>query len=156
MPPKRLFSDRPVEDTNEDDRGIKKRRTLKSVMEGFKETLSPVTSKSLAKFNTREKRENRRGVVGLDTLVLEWDLEELVVAKDTNALNAKLDEIDTCLAIKQDVFRGYINGAREKGDLVYKHVVGTLDDLVERIEVARKQLPGMPSYWVNYHRKANC
>ena len=162
MPPKRLLSDRPFEDTNEDDRGVKKRKThphrghIKVVMQEFKDMLSPATSESLAHFNTRERREGRWGVAALDAVVLDRRLNKLMVAMDTEAMDAKINEIDEYLALNQDSFRYYINGAREKGDAVYILVAGTLDELAERIEAAREQLPGMPSYWMNCHRKANC
>ena len=163
MPPKRHLSDRPVEDTYEDDHEFKKRKThqhrgqIKGVMEDFTELLNPVTSGSLAKFNTKEQKNNRDGVDGLDAVVLGALLEELLVAMDTKALDAKLNEIDEYLAMKQDVFRDDIKNAREQGDnAVYKRVASTLNELIKRIEIARRRLPGMPSYWMNSHRKANC
>ena len=158
MPPKRQVSDLPFEDTNEDDQGVKRRKTghIQSVMEDFIELLNPATSGSLADFNTWEERENRWGVVGLNAMVLEARLTELAATTDTEAMDAKLNEIDTSLALKGNVFSNYINRARDKGDVVYSTVAGTLDELIKRIELARKQLPGMPSYWVNCHRKADC
>ena len=163
MPPKRYLSDLSPEDTGEEDRGVKKRKThkhrghIKSVLEGFKETLSPATSESLADFNIWEKRDNRRGVVGLNVKVLERRLEKLVSTMDPKALDANINDLDISLARKQDVFRDYINEVLQKGDdVVYRRVSETLDDLVEQIEAAREQLPGMPSYWMNCHRKANC
>ena len=161
MPLKRHLSDRPVEDTYEDDHEFKKRKThwhrgQINVIEDFIEMLNPVTSESLAHFNTWEEEENRWGVVGLDALVLEIYLEELVVAVDTEAMDAKVKEIDDLLAIKEGTFINYIDRAREKGDAVYDIVAGTLDDLTKLIEIARRRLPGMTSYWMDSHRKANC
>ena len=154
--PKRLISDRPVEDTNEDDQGVKKRKTrhIKSVMEDFIELLNPATSESLADFNTWLRRENRRGVVGLDAFVLEWHLKKLAAATDAEAMDAKINKIDTTLSMHLGAFRGYIN--RVEDDVVYSSVAETLDEPIKCIELARKQLPGMPPYWVNCHRKADC
>ena len=162
MPPKRHLSDRPADDTYEGGQEFKKRKThrhrgqIKGVMEDFTELLNPATSESLAKFNRREEEEHRWGVVGLDAMVLGRRLKKLMVAMDTETLDAKLNEMDKYLATKQGVFRDYIKNAREQGDDVVRHVAGILDDLLERIEEAREQLPGMPSYWMNCHGKANC
>lgn len=119
------------------------------------ETLSPATSGSLANFNTWETSEKRRGVAGLDAEILEMSFEELVAITDIEALDAKLSELDIRLAMKQGLFRDYISDARKKGDVVHRLVAGTLEEVIQRIEKARKQLPGMPSYWMNCHRKAD-
>ena len=162
MPPKRYLSDRPADDTYVDGQETKKRKThphrgqIKGVLEEFKELLNPVTSESLIDFNKWEKAEDRRGVVGLDAKMLSALLEELLVAMDNEAIDAKLKEIDDWLAIKGWTFTNYIDGAREKSVAVYHIVVSALQELVQRIEQARRRLPGMPSYWMNSHRKANC
>ena len=152
MPPKRALSpgEDTYEDTNEDDQRVKRRKThphrgqIMGLIEVLKETLDDVTSKSLAEFNAWERKDKRRGVFGLDVMVLESDLEELVATMDAKAMEDKLNEIDTSLATKQDAFRSYINRA-EEGD-VRTWVLDGLDPLIKRIELARMQLPGIPSY----------
>ena len=83
-------------------------------------------------------------------------LKGLVATMDPEALDDNINELDIYLATKQGVFRDYINRAREEGDEVYRYAVGTLDDLLKRIGDAREALPGVPPYWMNCHRKANC
>ena len=162
MPPKRLLSDLPFEDMNGDDWRVKKRKThprrstIKTVIQDFEDMLSPVTSESLAQFNTQERTEGRRGVIALDAVVLSRRTKQLMVAMDDKAVDAKIKKLDEYLALKQEIFSDYINDAREKGHAVYTDVAGTLVEVVERIEAAREQLQGMPSYWMNRYRKANC
>ena len=154
--PKRLISDRPVEDTNEDDQGVKRRKTrhIKSAMEDLIELLDPATSGSLADFNAQEESKNRWGVVGLDAFVFKVLLKELAAARDAEAMDTKINEIDTSLEMHQGAFRDYIN--QQEDDVVHRHVLGTLGELITRIEAGRRQLPGIPPYWMNCYRKANC
>ena len=151
MPPKRALSpgEDTNEDTNEDDQRVKRRKTHPHrgrLIEVFKETLEDVTSKSLAEFNAWERKDKRRGVVGLNYMVLESDLEELVATMDAKAMDAKLNEIGTSLEMTQVAFRHYIDREKGKNEVAHTHAFVNLNPLIKRIELARRQLPGMPYY----------
>ena len=143
MPPKRLRSDRSDKDTDKDVREAKKRKTLphrgkiQEVIQQFLDMLSPATSESLARFNEREIDKNRDGVVPIDIDLLEMDLGKLLGVTDTKSLDVKLNEISSSLDVAQDHYDEYMV------DAAAKNVTMVLRNLIQRIEVAKEQLPGI-------------
>jgi len=156
MPPKRPASNIDDENTRESGREAKKQRTVRhrgkldAVVEDFLDMLSPATGGSLAKFNADEKEEKRRGVVPIDIVRVQKQLEKLRVAKDIRSLDAKLMGIDSYLKKFQDGYNGYLakHSATTEVEL-------TVDGIIWRIEAARGQLPGMFPHWMDYCGKLN-
>jgi hypothetical protein len=159
MATKRPVSNRSDEEADNGDRVIKRQKILphrnkfKDVMEEFLDLLTPATSKSLADFNQWERLEKRRGVTPIDTVLLEKQLRALQTM-NTETLEAKLNKIDATLQSFEAIYGDYIDDSAAKGPKVQRMVEATLDAVIGRIQMAREQLPGMLSYWMNCRRKA--
>jgi hypothetical protein len=159
MGPKRLVSDRPDEDTMEHGLGVKRQKTARhwrkmgAVVQDFLDMLSPAAPGSLADFNKWENEERRRGVHPIDIVLLQLRVKQLQAVTDVETLDTKLNEIDSFLAAAQVRYRNYIN-ALAKDKAAQEVVEAVLGDVIQRIEEARGQLPGMVPYWMSCGRKA--
>ena len=142
MSRKRLASDRPYEETDEDNREVKKQKILphrgkrEAAMEYFLE-LSSSASELVARFNKRQLNANRDGVGEIFVDRLQRRLSALVAASDVETLDAKLHDIDSYLERKEDICRLHL--AKPMIDPLAADV---LDDIIDKIQVAREQLPG--------------
>ena len=160
MPRKRPVSDRSGSDIGEHGPEVKKQKTLphrgkiRTVVGDFLDLLSPAAPKSLKKFNSWEWKQDRYGVVALDIGLLKIYLK-LLGMTDTEALVAKINEIDTSLAEAQAHFEEYIVDEGAKSEEVQMLVKAALRDAIWSIKEARKQLPGRFSHWMSCWGKAN-
>jgi hypothetical protein len=152
MSHKRPASSLSDEDTNKNEWGAKKQKTvphlgkLNDVIADFLDLLSPASPDSLVHFNKRERAGNRGGVDSIDTSDLERELKLLRAMKDEATLDAKLSEIELYLKHLQKQYQDYINAATAEGDSVAALVIPTLSRLISRIQKAREDIPGMFSY----------
>jgi hypothetical protein len=156
---KRAVSDLSDEHTDNSGRDSKRQKTLphrgkiEAFLDEFLDFLSPAAPKSLSKFNKREEAEERWGVTAIDIDRMKMHFEELQDIQEIEALDAKLEEINSYLAGFQTTYTDYISDVVEKGDKVYVRVKVTLDDVVWRIQKARERLTGIFSYWINCYGK---
>ncbi len=157
MPPrKHALSSVDSDSATKGDREVKRKKTAhhrtrwNKAVQDILNLLSPTTNEALAKFNKREKKKNRYGVVPINICRVQRTLAELRNAKDVKSLEAKLQEIDSYLEEYQDAFSDYIV---EHGAEWY--VQRYLDEVIYPITVARKSLPGMSSLLDELLRKLN-
>jgi len=99
------------------------------------------TNQSLANFNAVEKKSGRDGVIPIAMVMIETELKRLPALKDTESLEAKLENIDSYLKTSQDEKECYY----VTHDQVAK-VKPTLLDVIWHIQQARDRLPGMFSH----------
>ena len=155
MPRKRPVSDRSESDIGEYGPKVKKQKILPhrgkiwTVVGDFLDLLSPAAPKSLKKFNSWEEKQDRDGVVPLDIRLLKIYLEELPGMKSTEALVAKINEIDTSLATQQAHFERYIADNGRKSEDAEILARATLGAVISRIKEARELLPGKSSHWMS-------
>ncbi|CAG8692906.1 4756_t:CDS:2, partial [Acaulospora colombiana] len=149
MPPKRSVLDRSDEDTDKDDRKTKRQKVLpyrskiERMIDDWLDLLQPATDEPLRKFNKREDKEDRDGVVPLNMRILKIDLEEMQKVKDVKTLDAKFKEMDSCLEQSQIQFEDYINDAAKDGEEVHKRAIKHLNGSIRAIQKARQRLPGI-------------
>ena len=73
-------------DTSGNGREVKKQKTLprrgkvEAAMEEFLDLLRPATDKSLSKFNSKEEQQGRVGIVPIDIVQVEGELNELWIS----------------------------------------------------------------------------
>jgi hypothetical protein len=141
MAPSLLVPDHPDKDTGEDNQEVKKQKTLPHwgkrlpVIEGFLDGLSSA-SESVTKFNKEENRANRNGLKPIH-------MGRLKKALDVNALDAKLNEIDSYLADVRAVYVDYIDRIATEDENVQREVKLSLGDITWEVQELREQLPGI-------------
>jgi hypothetical protein len=143
---------RPADD-NEGGREFKKQRATPhrgkwdAVVQDFLELLNPASGESLADFNNVEREEKRRGLIPIDILLVEMELEELPA---TNDIEPKLEWIGSHLKDAQEVYESYLetHGAVAEVRL-------TVGNIIWCIQKARDRLPGMFSHLDELLRKLN-
>jgi len=99
------------------------------------------TNQSLANFNEVEKKNGRHGVIPIAMVMIETELRNLPAAKNTESVEAKLENIDSYLKTSQDEKESYY----VTHDQVAK-VKPTLLDVIWHIQQARDRLPGTFSH----------
>jgi hypothetical protein len=158
---KRLASDRPHEEAGDDDREVKKQKTLphwgkrKQVIEDFLDVLSSACE-SVTEFNVREKEEGQYGVHQICMDRIHTGLDELKAASDEKTLDVKLHDIESYLADRQAVYADYIDDMAVEGEKVQRRVKTDLGDVIWKIKKARGQLLGTFYYWMNRRGEAEC
>ncbi|PVF94212.1 hypothetical protein CPB86DRAFT_800669 [Serendipita vermifera] len=149
MPPKRPVSDRSDDDTDENDRVVKKQKTLphreqfQAVMDEFLDFLTHASSDSLAKFNKRELAAGRWGVDPISLLMFETELGKLQGVTDVAILDTKLGNIDSTLKDFQEQYGEYVSEATEieTSDRARKLIKPSLSTALWGIQEARNRLP---------------
>jgi len=148
---KRLASDRPHEETDQDNREFKRQKTLprwvqkRPVIEEFLDRLSSA-SESVANLNKCESGANL-DQINMDRL--QTALAELRVLSDDKTLDVKLHDIDSYLARKQAACVGYIEYLENENPMLHRLMKRSLNDIIWLIKSAREQLPGTLCYWMN-------
>ena len=158
MPPreKRPRSRTDSSSANEGGRDVKRQRTTPhrgkwyKVVQDLLDLLSDATAESLANFNEEEMEGKRKGVVPISIRLVETELGKVRVAKNTESLEDKLEQIDSYLSDYREGYNSYLKTHRA----VVK-VRQVLSNAIWSIQEARDRLPGMFSHLDELLRKLN-